>query len=228
MKLIFLCSGGGGNLRFIDAVIGRGILKDFEIVEVISDRQCAANTTAKRLSIKQQVMDFDPYAQGRLSEALARHGQDILAITTVHRILGPEVTDRFQGQLLNLHYSILPAFGGSIGSKSLRAALDFDAKWTGATVHHVTSQLDMGKPVCQAVLPVIDGRPFDKTMDLVFRAGCLALLVSLLGVSGRVDSTTPLPPGSVVFGDVGLHLNPGIPGDSSWATDESFWDLLRI
>lgn len=227
MKLVFLCSGGGGNVRFVDAVIARGFLRDHEIVEVISDRPCGANMTAQRLSIKHQIMDFAQDAQGAVSEALARHGQDVLTITTVHRILVPEVADRFQGRLLNVHYSILPAFGGSIGSKPLESALDYGAKWTGATVHHVTPQVDMGAPICQGVLPVIDGVSFERIMDLVFRAGCLALLASLVEVSGGAGPKTPTPPRSVVFGDVSLHLNPGMPGDSSWATDETFWDLLR-
>lgn len=83
-------------------------------------------------------MQLDVRAPGQapLLAALAQHRPD-LVITTVHRILAEPVTSRYQGRLINLHYSLLPAFGGAIGIRPVRDALAYGSRFTGVTVHRV-------------------------------------------------------------------------------------------
>jgi len=67
------------------------------------------------------------------------------------RILGPEFVRRFDGRLVNVHPSLLPAFPGL---ETHRRAIEAGCKASGATVHFVTADLDHGPIIGQAVVPV--------------------------------------------------------------------------
>ena len=61
---------------------------------------------------------------------------------------------RYEGRLLNIHPSLLPAFPGL---HTHRRALEAGCKVVGATVHFVTPELDHGPIVMQSVVPVRAG-----------------------------------------------------------------------
>ena len=175
LKIVFLCSGGGGNLRFMDEIIRLGWIKNAMICGVITDRECLANQFARENNIWTDTIDFSEPDQLNLIGELNRLAPDII-ITNVHKILSLAVVDRFRGALVNLHYSLLPAFGGVIGMKPVRQALDYGAKFVGATVHLVDALVDTGCPLVQVAIPVKNGDTTDSLMDIVFRCGCIALL----------------------------------------------------
>src|SRR6185369_17060513 len=68
------------------------------------------------------------------------------------RILTPAFVLHYQGRLLNIHPSLLPAFPGL---HTHQRAIDAGCKFAGATVHQVTSELDYGPILAQAVVPVM-------------------------------------------------------------------------
>ncbi|HEX4234223.1 MAG TPA: formyltransferase family protein, partial [Caldimonas sp.] len=68
------------------------------------------------------------------------------------RILGATFVRRFEGRLVNIHPSLLPAFPGL---HTHRRAIDAGCQVSGATVHFVTADLDHGPIVGQAVVPVL-------------------------------------------------------------------------
>ncbi|MFN8893733.1 MAG: phosphoribosylglycinamide formyltransferase, partial [Betaproteobacteria bacterium] len=70
------------------------------------------------------------------------------------RILGARFVRRFEGRLLNIHPSLLPAFPGL---HTHRRALEAGCKLAGATVHFVTPELDHGPIVMQSAVPVLPG-----------------------------------------------------------------------
>jgi phosphoribosylglycinamide formyltransferase 1 len=173
-RIVFLCSGGGGNLRFVHQAIIQGWFGAAALAAVITDRECAANAYARSAGIHEACIDFSDASQSELLSALDFLQPDVV-ITTVHRILAGAVTDKYRGRLVNLHYSLLPSFGGAIGVRPLRDALAFGVRFVGVTVHDVDQTLDGGRPLVQAVIPVRDGDDAESLMDLVFRCGCLAL-----------------------------------------------------
>jgi len=68
------------------------------------------------------------------------------------RVLKPGLLGAFAGKIINLHPSLLPAFPGLDGiGQALRAGV----KVTGCTVHHVTLQVDAGRIIEQAEVPVL-------------------------------------------------------------------------
>jgi len=221
-KIVFLCSGNGGNLKFIDKSIKSGWLPDFRISSVITDRECAAGKYAQENGITGEYVDFSENHQQTLIEKLLFYNPDIV-LTTVHRILNANVLKVFSGCFFNLHYSLLPSFSGKIGSKTVQAALDYGVCLTGATVHHVNQTVDGGKPCVQIAFPVYSNDSLVDLMNIEFRAGCIALFIAIRSFSwksGRQSSMT-----LQILGRDAL-INPGIPLPSDlWS--EAFWFSLR-
>jgi phosphoribosylglycinamide formyltransferase-1 len=68
------------------------------------------------------------------------------------RILTDEFVVHFEGRMINVHPSLLPAF---TGLHTHRRAIEAGCKAAGATVHFVTPTLDHGPIIAQAVVPVL-------------------------------------------------------------------------
>jgi phosphoribosylglycinamide formyltransferase-1 len=58
----------------------------------------------------------------------------------------------YSGRLINIHPSLLPAF---TGLQTHQRAIDAGCRFAGATVHQVTSELDHGAILAQAVVPIL-------------------------------------------------------------------------
>jgi phosphoribosylglycinamide formyltransferase-1 len=173
-RIVFLCSGGGGNLRFIKAASEKGWFGQAVLTAVLTDRECSANDFARLHGIDEKLIDFSADGQLDLIDSLNYYEPDIV-ITTVHRILDVAVVEKFRGRLINLHYSLLPAFAGFIGTRPVKEALAYGAKLVGITIHLVDESLDGGKPLMQVAIPVKSLDDLDFLMDLQFRCGCLSL-----------------------------------------------------
>lgn len=222
-KILFLCSGGGGNLRFVHEAIKRNWLPEFEIVEVISDRPCLAIDFAENNGLRNQCIDFNADKQRTLIEQI-RFCQPDVIITTVHKILSADFVQEFSGKMINLHYSLLPSFAGSIGTEPVRSAIKYGSCIGGATVHEVTNEVDAGRPKAQAAFSLAPEDIIELVMDIEFRAGCVLLLTALASWddparivwSGRICSLK----------DRMVLVNPSIslPDDLS---QEYFWNLLK-
>ena len=74
------------------------------------------------------------------------------------RILTPQFVQHFEGRMVNVHPSLLPAF---TGLHTHQRAIDAGCKLAGATVHFVTAELDHGPIIAQAVVPVLPGDTAD-------------------------------------------------------------------
>src|SRR5206468_4048195 len=89
---------------------------------------------------------------------------DLIVLAGFMRILGPEFVRRYDGRMLNIHPSLLPAFPGL---HTHRRALEAGCKVSGATVHFVTADLDHGPIVMQSVVPVLPGDDGDTLAERV-------------------------------------------------------------
>ncbi len=225
LRIAFLCSGGGGNLRFVMEAIRLGFLTNAEICGVITDRECPASLFARQNNIPVSECDFSEKDQPSVITRLLDLDPGVI-VSNVHKILSSAVVDSFRGKLVNLHYSLLPAFGGVIGVKALSQALDYGVQLVGTTVHLVDDLVDAGSPLVQTAIPVIHGDEIPVLMDIVFRVGCISLLtgVQLIGgdkqiPSGELRSLMEISGRSVLF-------NPSVASFPEFQ-DESFWRRLK-
>jgi len=156
-NIVVLVSGRGSNMEAIVRACERERW-DARIAAVLSNRADAAGLAfARERGIAAAVVDHRAFAardafDGALAEAIERHRPDVIALAGFMRILGVDFIRRFDGRLVNIHPSLLPAFPGL---HTHRRAIEAGCKASGATVHFVTADLDHGPIVAQAVVPVL-------------------------------------------------------------------------
>lgn len=83
-----------------------------------------------------------------LTESLS---PDLLVLAKYMRILTPEFVSRFEGKIVNIHHSFLPAF---IGANPYKQAYERGVKIIGATAHFVNNNLDEGPIIAQDIVKV--------------------------------------------------------------------------
>ena len=142
----------------IDAVAAGRI--DGVITQVISNRPDAAGLDyARSRGIATTVVDHRQYAsraafEHALAEAIDRDAPDLIVLAGFMRILGADFVRRYEGRMLNIHPSLLPAYPGT---DTHRRVLEDRATRHGCTVHFVTPDVDGGPIVAQAEVPVLPG-----------------------------------------------------------------------
>ncbi|MEH6817524.1 MAG: formyltetrahydrofolate deformylase, partial [Pseudoalteromonas distincta] len=87
----------------------------------------------------------------KVGDLIASYNPDIIGLAKYMRILSPEFVGRFEGKIINIHHSFLPAF---IGAKPYHQAFERGVKIIGATAHFVNNELDEGPIILQDVTSV--------------------------------------------------------------------------
>lgn len=168
LRVGVLASGRGSNL---EAILAAATALDFpaEVALVVSDReQAAALDRARRGQVP--AVFLDPKAHGdrdaydtSLLSLLRENRIELVCLAGFMRILSPDFVRAFQGRILNIHPSLLPAFPGLAAP---RQALEYGVKVAGATVHFVDEGVDTGPIVLQTSVPVL---PHDTEASLSAR-----------------------------------------------------------
>ena len=166
-NIVILISGGGSNMAAIVKTAQReGWNQKYgaRVAAVISNKATAGGLVfAREQGIATDVLDHQAFASREafdeaLAQAIDRYDEPgepaLVVLAGFMRILTPGFTSRFEGRLLNIHPSLLPAF---TGLHTHQRALDAGCKVAGVTVHQVTAELDHGPILAQAVLPVLPG-----------------------------------------------------------------------
>jgi phosphoribosylglycinamide formyltransferase-1 len=154
-----LISGRGSNLLALERATRDGRI-DGRIVIVVSDRADAAGIPAARAlgletAVLEPVRGMDRAAHGEaLSALLEKSGVGMVALAGFMRILDGGFVRRWQGRLLNIHPSLLPAFRGL---NTHRRVLEAGERAHGCTVHYVVEELDAGPAIIQGRLAVDPG-----------------------------------------------------------------------
>ncbi|MBK6385579.1 MAG: phosphoribosylglycinamide formyltransferase [Rhodoferax sp.] len=166
-NIVILISGGGSNMAAIVKTAQReGWSQKYgaRVAAVISNQLTAGGLLfAREQGIATDVLDHKVFASREafddaLAQAIDRYDEPgepaLVVLAGFMRILTPGFTRRFEGRLLNIHPSLLPAFPGL---HTHQRALDAGCKVAGVTVHQVTAELDHGPILAQAVVPVLPG-----------------------------------------------------------------------
>lgn len=153
-SIVILISGRGSNMEAIVQADIPGV----RIAAVISNRPKAGGLQfAAERGIHTEVLDHTAFESRALfdqslAEAIDRHAPDLVVLAGFMRVLTDGFVRRYEGRLINIHPSLLPAFGGLA---THRRAIDAGVRFHGATVHFVTPTLDDGPIVIQAAVPVL-------------------------------------------------------------------------
>lgn len=179
-RLAVFVSGGGRSLENLVELARRGEL-DVEVALVVTNKaDCFALERARSHGILAVVLDpgrkLSPAEFGRDAFAACDAARCELAVFAGFLRLA-EIPDRWEGRVLNVHPSLLPAFGGKgfYGDKVHAAVLGSGVPETGCTVHYVTNEYDKGPIVLQRRVPVLAGDDVHTLAARVFEAEKLAL-----------------------------------------------------
>jgi phosphoribosylglycinamide formyltransferase-1 len=175
-NIVILISGGGSNML---AIARAAKLHDWQhtlqarIAAVISNRpQARGLQLAAELGLHTQVVDHTAFADRPdprtafddvLRQTIDSYEPSLVVLAGFMRILTPGFVVHYEGRLLNIHPSLLPAFPGL---HTHQRAIDAGCRFAGATVHLVTTELDHGPILAQAVVPVL---PDDSADSLAAR-----------------------------------------------------------
>lgn len=164
-NIVILISGGGSNMA---AIVHAARQQHWEqrfnakVSAVISNQANAKGLLfAREQGIATAVVDHKAFASeaqpreafdAALTTEIDKHAPHLLVLAGFMRILTPGFVSHYEGRLLNIHPSLLPAFPGL---HTHARALEASCQFAGATVHRVTAELDHGPILAQAVVPVL-------------------------------------------------------------------------
>ena len=158
-RVAVLISGRGSNMAALMAAAEKPGCP-YAIVAVISNRPEAKGLeTAQAAGIATAVVDHRAFETREafeevLHETLLTFEAELVACAGFMRIMTAGFVQRWEGRMLNIHPSLLPAFKGL---HTHRRALEAGVSVHGATVHFVSAELDSGPIIIQGVVPVLPG-----------------------------------------------------------------------
>jgi phosphoribosylglycinamide formyltransferase-1 len=163
-RVAVLVSGEGTNLQ---ALLDDG---EIDVVCVASNNPRArALERARASGVETGVFHVSEYAdRGARDEALVEwlEGQrvDLIVLAGFMAILAPEFIRRFEGRIVNVHPSLLPAFPGV---RAIEQAVEHGVKVGGVTVHFVDEQVDSGPIILQEAFELPYARPIEEIEERV-------------------------------------------------------------
>ena len=150
--IVILISGRGSNMQ---AIVEAQL--PLHIAAVISNKAEASGLNfAQAKGIATRVVDHRSYASrgafdAALMQTIDAFNPNLVVLAGFMRIFTETFVNHYQGRLINIHPSLLPAFPGL---KTHEQALKTGVKLHGCTVHFVTAQVDHGPIVAQAAVAV--------------------------------------------------------------------------
>lgn len=162
-NIVILISGGGSNMA---AIVRAARQEDWatrlnaRVAAVVSNKADAGGLVfAREQGIATELLDHRGFASreafdAELARVIDRHDPALVVLAGFMRILTPGFVARYEGRMVNIHPSLLPAF---TGLHTHQRAIDAGCKFAGCTVHRVTAELDVGPILDQAVVPIQPG-----------------------------------------------------------------------
>ena len=162
-NIVILISGSGSNMAAIVKTAQKhhwGEQFGARVAAVISNKAEAKGLEfAREQGIATAVVDHKAFDSreafdAELMATIDRHDPALVVLAGFMRILTPGFVQHYAGRLINIHPSLLPAF---TGLNTHQRAINMGCKFAGVTVHRVTTELDHGDVLEQAVVPVLPG-----------------------------------------------------------------------
>ncbi|MEW5323178.1 phosphoribosylglycinamide formyltransferase [Geobacillus thermoleovorans] len=162
-RLAVFASGSGTNFQAIVDAAKRGDLPA-EIALLVCDRpEAKVIERAARENVPTFVFSPKDYPskaafEGEILRELKERRIDWIALAGYMRLIGPTLLSAYEGKIVNIHPSLLPAFPGkdAIGQAYRAGVCE-----TGVTVHYVDEGMDTGPVIAQRAVPVVPGEPIE-------------------------------------------------------------------
>ncbi len=167
-KVVVLTSGEGSNFS---AIVDFGIKVD----KVITDNP-NANVIKRAEKVGIPCISFDrkegdrKYGSGwcdRMVDETIPEDVDLIVLAGYMRILSPYFVKKWKDKIINIHPSLLPAFGG--GCHAIRDTWEYGCKVFGVTVHWVIEEVDAGPIITQRAIHKFDDDSLESITEKIHR-----------------------------------------------------------
>lgn len=156
-RIAVFLSGRGSNFKAIHDAILSGTING-DIVLVFSNKKdalglsIAQERNLETLYLNPKEFDSREAYDQAIIDAAKQKEVDLICLAGYMKILTPLFCNAFKNRIMNIHPALLPSFPGLHVQQK---AIDWGIRYSGATVHFVTADVDMGPIILQAVVPVL-------------------------------------------------------------------------
>jgi phosphoribosylglycinamide formyltransferase-1 len=156
-RIAVFLSGRGSNFMAIhDAILAGKI--NAAIALVFSNKKeapglkIAAERNLETLYLNPKESPSREAYDEALIQEVKKRDVDLICLAGYMKILTPQFCLNFENKVVNIHPALLPSFPGLHVQQK---AIDWGVRYSGATVHFVTAEVDMGPIILQAVVPIL-------------------------------------------------------------------------
>jgi len=159
LRLAVMASGEGSNFEALTLACRADRPPADVALLVVNNAVCGARERARRLGVPCRLIDhrLQPSREAldaALISAFQEAQVDLVVMAGWMRIVTPRLVQAFPERLLNIHPSLLPSFRGM---DAVGQALAAGVQLAGCTAHLVNEEVDAGRILVQAAVPVLDG-----------------------------------------------------------------------
>jgi phosphoribosylglycinamide formyltransferase-1 len=163
LKLGVMASGNGSNFEAVAEAIAQQQLNAEIKVLIYNNPGAKAVTRAERWGVPTVLLNHRDFNSREaldqtIVDTLRQHEVEWVIMAGWMRVVTQVLVDAFPDRMINIHPSLLPSFKGI---RAVEQALNAGVKITGCTVHLVNVEVDSGKILLQAAVPILP----DDTLD---------------------------------------------------------------
>ncbi len=176
MKLGILASGRGSNMNALIEACNNGRLSGKVVVVISNNKDSGALDIARKHNIATVHLSSHTHPNPHerdiaLKKFLLDHDVDLVLLAGFMKKIGPATLSAFKGNILNVHPSLLPRFGGRgmYGMHVHEAVIAAGEKETGVTIHLLEDEYDTGGVLAQKALAVLKSDTAESLAERVSR-----------------------------------------------------------
>ena len=168
INIAVFISGNGSNFKNL---IFYSLKKNsrYKINLLISNKATARGLKyAQKFKIKKKIINYVniKIAEKNILAELKKNQIDLICLAGFMKILSSNLIKKFKGKIINIHPSLLPKYKGL---NTHQRALNNKEKYSGCTVHYVSSKLDSGKIILQKKVKILKNDTCDRLTKRVLR-----------------------------------------------------------
>lgn len=156
MSIAVFASGSGSNFQ---AIVEYAQQKEWpeSITLLICDQPTAkVLKRAERLQIPYQMVDPKQFSskiayEEKVLSYLKHYRIRWIVLAGYMRLIGPTILTEYEGRIVNIHPSLLPAFPGL---HAIEQAFHYPVKISGVSIHFVDEGMDTGPIIAQEAVPI--------------------------------------------------------------------------
>jgi phosphoribosylglycinamide formyltransferase-1 len=154
-SIAVFASGTGTNFVAIAKACASGVINARVALLVCDKPGAPVLDRARELGVEAFAFSAKDYAskadyEAEIVKLLDERKVDLVCLAGYMRIVGETLLKAYEGKIINIHPSLLPAFRGA---NAVEQAVAYGVKVYGITIHWVNSDLDGGKIIAQRAFP---------------------------------------------------------------------------